>query len=231
MEFPNLGKHCSDKFCHKLDFLPMKCDACGEIFCSEHFSYQTHSCPSAFKKDVQVPICPLCGEPIPTPRDVPPDVTVGAHIDQYCRSEKKKIYTNHCTYKNCKKKELIPVSCAICKQNFCLRHRHTTDHECKGTISSQRHLAEQAAIQRQRPSATNNTNSSRNASDNLLATVQGNMSEDEALARALALSLQQEEDETTRAAARDNNGENGRNANRSGIPVGGNNAKDKCRLS
>ncbi|EDS37251.1 arsenite inducible RNA associated protein aip-1 [Culex quinquefasciatus] len=40
---------------------------------SEHSSYQTHSCLSASRKDVQVPVCPRCSEPVPTPRDVLPD--------------------------------------------------------------------------------------------------------------------------------------------------------------
>ncbi|XP_062554385.1 AN1-type zinc finger protein 2A [Armigeres subalbatus] len=233
MEFPHMGKHCSQNYCNKLDFLPMKCDACGEIFCSEHFSYQTHSCHSSYKKDVQVPICPLCSEPVPTARDVSPDVTVGAHIDQFCKSEKKKIYTNRCSFKNCKKKELVPFSCGVCKQNYCLKHRHTVDHECQGASrgAPQRSLAAQAALQRQQLSSRSTPQSvqSRTNVSQLATAVQGNMSEDEALARALALSMQDEEEDRARAA-RDATG-NGRNPTRSGIPVGGNNAKDKCNLS
>ncbi|XP_058450068.1 AN1-type zinc finger protein 2A [Malaya genurostris] len=238
MEFPSLGQHCSEKFCNKLDFLPMKCDACGAIFCSDHFSYQTHSCPSAYKKDVQVPICPLCSEPVPTARDVSPDVTVGAHIDQFCKSEKKKIYTNRCTFKNCKKKELIPFSCTVCKRNYCLKHRHTADHECSGSSSGlpQRSLTAQAALNRQQQllqkgtvRTTQNPQTITNNTSHLEA-IQGNMSEDEALARALALSLQEEDDERTRAA-RNNESENGRTGNRNGIVVGGTGTKDKCNLS
>lgn len=133
-----------------------------EFLCSssEHFSYQKHACTSAHKKDFQVPACPLCGEPVPTPRGVSPDMTVGQHIgkqsfpsnesntnshknkessyinvcifsDQYCKSDKRKIFTNKCSFKGCKKKELIPVKCLQCTMNFCLRHRHSSDHDCK----------------------------------------------------------------------------------------------------
>lgn len=127
------------------------------FFCSssEHFSYQKHACTSAHKKDFQVPACPLCGEPVPTPRGVSPDMTVGQHIgkllcnyhyyhlknrkfmdtisisDQYCKSDKRKIFTNKCSFKGCKKKELIPVKCLQCTKNFCLRHRHSSDHDCR----------------------------------------------------------------------------------------------------
>lgn len=34
--------------------------------------------------------------------------------------------------KGCKQKELIPVICDRCGQNFCLRHRHAQDHACSG---------------------------------------------------------------------------------------------------
>ncbi|XP_058055431.1 AN1-type zinc finger protein 2A [Anopheles bellator] len=248
MELPHLGKHCSEQYCHKLDFLPMKCDACDAIFCSDHFSYKDHACPSAYKKDVQVPICPLCGEPVPTPRDVSPDVTVGAHIDQQCRSERKKIYTNRCSYGTCKKKELIPVNCTVCRLNYCLKHRHTTDHDCQGPAAGQRNLVATAAIQRQTtkaPTAGNPAVTSRqtvpgagfaevtSTTTNHLAIVQGSMSEDEALARAIALSMQQEDDEAQQRRTREER--NPVSAPRR-IAVGNGSsssgaAKDRCNLS
>lgn len=149
MEFPDLVSHCSEESCNKLgkirrksgegyamttsifsDFLPVKCDGCKRIFCASHYSYSQHNCPTPGRKDFQVPICPLCGEPVPTPRGVLPDQTVGQHIDKYCKLETKKIFTNACSYANCKKKELVPITCSICRRNFCLGHRHPTDHKC-----------------------------------------------------------------------------------------------------
>ncbi|KAL4695997.1 hypothetical protein H8958_011801 [Nasalis larvatus] len=50
MEFPDLGKHCSEKTCKQLDFLPVKCDACKQDFCKDHFTYAAHKCPFAFQK-------------------------------------------------------------------------------------------------------------------------------------------------------------------------------------
>uniref|UniRef100_F6Y2C2 Zinc finger AN1-type containing 2A n=1 Tax=Equus caballus TaxID=9796 RepID=F6Y2C2_HORSE len=86
MEFPDLGKHCSEKTCNQLDFLPLKCDACKQDFCKDHFTYTAHKCPYAFKKDVQVPVCPLCNNPIPIKKGEIPDVVVGEHIDRDCKS-------------------------------------------------------------------------------------------------------------------------------------------------
>lgn len=119
------------------DFLPVKCDSCDKVFCASHYNYERHNCPGAHKKNFQVPICPLCGEPVPTAPGVEPDLTVSQHIDKQCKSDSKKIYTNRCHAKGCKRKELIPVQCSQCKLNFCLRHRHSSDHDCKPTTSTQ----------------------------------------------------------------------------------------------
>lgn len=135
MEFPDLGEHCSEKTCKRLDFLPMKCDACQEIFCKDHITYANHKCMSSYKKDIQVPVCPLCNIPIPVKRGEMPDIKVGEHIDRDCKSDpaqrKRKIFTNKCSKGGCKQKEMMRVTCDQCHLNYCLKHRHPLDHDCK----------------------------------------------------------------------------------------------------
>ncbi|XP_055507310.1 AN1-type zinc finger protein 2A isoform X1 [Leucoraja erinacea] len=134
MEFPDLGEHCSESSCKRLDFLPMKCDACAQIFCKDHISYVHHQCTSSYKKDVQVPMCPLCSMPVPVKRGEMPDIRVSEHIDRECKSDpaqkKRKIFTNKCSSPGCKQKEMIKVTCDQCHLNFCLKHRHPLDHVC-----------------------------------------------------------------------------------------------------
>ena len=89
MELPHIGEHCSEKSCNCLDFLILKCDACEAIFCTDHISYDGHACPSSYKKDVQVPTCPLCNVPIPSKRGDPPDLAVGLHMDNDCKIDVK----------------------------------------------------------------------------------------------------------------------------------------------
>uniref|UniRef100_A0A8C5QXU1 AN1-type domain-containing protein n=1 Tax=Leptobrachium leishanense TaxID=445787 RepID=A0A8C5QXU1_9ANUR len=135
MEFPDLGQHCSESTCKRLDFLPLKCDACGDVFCNDHVTYNQHKCSSAYKKNVQVPVCPLCLAPIPVKRGEMPDIAVGRHIDRNCSSDssnrKKKIFTNKCLKAGCRKKELMKIECDLCLNNYCLSHRHPSDHNCK----------------------------------------------------------------------------------------------------
>uniref|UniRef100_A0A671RA19 AN1-type zinc finger protein 2A-like n=1 Tax=Sinocyclocheilus anshuiensis TaxID=1608454 RepID=A0A671RA19_9TELE len=135
MEFPDLGEHCSEKSCKRLDFLPMKCDACEDIFCKDHITYANHKCTSSYKKDIQVPVCPLCNTPIPIRRGEMPDIKVGEHIDRDCKSDpaqrKRKIFTNKCSKGGCKQKEMIRVTCDQCHLDYCLKHRHPLDHDCK----------------------------------------------------------------------------------------------------
>lgn len=133
MELPHMGQHCSEQACKQLDYLPMKCDACNQLFCKDHLLYDDHSCTSKYKKDIQVPVCPLCSAPVPTPRGTLPDIAVGAHIDRDCQSKpREKVFTNKCHKARCKKKELMPLFCSECRLNFCLAHRHPQDHACEG---------------------------------------------------------------------------------------------------
>ncbi|XP_053837760.1 AN1-type zinc finger protein 2B isoform X2 [Vidua macroura] len=87
-------------------------------------------------QDVQVPVCPLCNTPVPVRRGEMPDVVVGEHIDRDCKSDpaqrKRKIFTNKCLKPGCKQKEMMKVICDQCHKNYCLKHRHPLDHDCSG---------------------------------------------------------------------------------------------------
>ncbi|XP_067948293.1 AN1-type zinc finger protein 2B-like isoform X2 [Watersipora subatra] len=122
----------------------------------DHIQYSSHSCSESYKKDKQVPVCPLCNKPIPLKPGEVADVKVGAHIDADCQSdpakERRKVYTNRCSKKGCKVKEMVSVRCDRCSKNYCLKHRHENDHECTGSRSnspaSARSMAASAASMR-----------------------------------------------------------------------------------
>jgi len=46
MELPTLGKNCMREDCNDLDFLPIKCQYCGDYFCAKHFLPVDHFCKS-----------------------------------------------------------------------------------------------------------------------------------------------------------------------------------------
>ncbi|XP_001362727.1 AN1-type zinc finger protein 2B isoform X2 [Monodelphis domestica] len=204
MEFPDLGAHCSEATCQRLDFLPLKCDACSGIFCADHVAYDQHHCGSAYQKDVQVPVCPLCNVPVPVARGESPDRAVGEHIDRDCRSDpaqrKRKIFTNKCSRPGCRQREMMELTCERCGRNFCLKHRHPLDHECPGNKlpSSQPGLAaisraqglgsSPAPVPGQGLGRTSSPSESRVAESPTHA-LQNGLSEDEALQQALILSL------------------------------------------
>ncbi|CAG2054978.1 unnamed protein product, partial [Timema podura] len=48
------------------------------------------------------------------------------------------VFTNKCAAKGCRIKEVVKVLCPECKLNFCLKHRHTTDHQCEGAAGAAR---------------------------------------------------------------------------------------------
>ncbi|XP_068102873.1 AN1-type zinc finger protein 2A [Hyperolius riggenbachi] len=215
MELPELGHHCSEVTCRQLDFLPLKCDACQDLFCKDHLTYEQHKCPSAYKKDVKVPVCPQCGAAVPVKKGELPDVVVSHHIDTNCSSKpRQKIFTNRCCKPGCKKKELMKIECDRCHSNFCLSHRHPLDHDCKttGPALSRAGYAALMRLQKSselsleevnRPIVIQNVEQPESCraeakSDPLLASgpavlsdldLQNGLTEEEALQRALELSL------------------------------------------
>ncbi|XP_007461756.1 PREDICTED: AN1-type zinc finger protein 1 isoform X2 [Lipotes vexillifer] len=94
----DIGQHCRVEQCRQRDFLPFVCDGCSGIFCLEHRSRESHSCP---------------------------EVTVIERL-------KSDTHTSHpCSFKDCAERALVPIMCPYCEKNFCLRHRHQSDHECE----------------------------------------------------------------------------------------------------
>ncbi|RCN38608.1 AN1-like Zinc finger [Ancylostoma caninum] len=179
-ELPHIGRHCDAELCHLLDFLPVRCDACSGTFCLSHFTYEGHNCKNAYKKNVQVPVCPVCDKPVPTPKGVSADAQVNEHILNNCAAiTKKKVFANKCSVKGCKKKELVPVRCPSCKHNFCLGHRHEKDHDCEQLRKTPPFFKAAAAAIARNQGGQNCASQARTTQ----------MSEDEALARALAESL------------------------------------------
>jgi len=109
MEFSDLGEHCS--YCDHQDYLPIYCNYCKKYFCKEHSSYNSHNCQEFKKKNLYRP-----------------------------KSEpQSSIYTESCTYNNCKKKEIIRFECSKCKKNFCMSHRLQESHKCGINLIANRH--------------------------------------------------------------------------------------------
>ncbi|VDL95233.1 unnamed protein product [Schistocephalus solidus] len=115
-----------------VDFLPVRCSGCRKVFCKDHYCYECHSCPAIGSIERQVPICPLCGVPVPTGPHESADIKVGQHIDTACQSKPALIFVNTCSVPRCKKKELVPFRCERCHLNFCISHRNEMDHNCQG---------------------------------------------------------------------------------------------------
>ncbi|KAG8520888.1 AN1-type zinc finger protein 2B [Galemys pyrenaicus] len=169
MEFPDLGAHCSEPSCQRLDFLPLKCDACSGIFCADHVAYAQHHCGSAYQKDIQVPVCPLCNVPVPVARGEPPDRAVGEHIDRDCRFDP-----------------------AQQKRKTCCPHQSTRFGFCGHHLQPKSDLAV-TYLSQQTPNLLNichrATAQSPSRTSPPVIALQNGLSEDEALQRALELSL------------------------------------------
>ncbi|XP_043302079.1 AN1-type zinc finger protein 2B isoform X5 [Cervus canadensis] len=119
----------------------------------------------------------------------------------------KNIFTNKCERAGCRQREMMKLTCDRCGRNFCIKHRHPLDHDCSGeghptsraglaAISRAQSLASSTKTV---PSPNQTLPSSSSASRATTQsptrtappeiTLQNGLSEDEALQRALELSL------------------------------------------
>lgn len=272
MELPHLGKHCALSQCNRLDFLPILCSACRETFCMEHYKFSTHNCAKAKEYDKQVPVCPLCSQPVTGTRpNEPPDIVVSHHIDKFCKANesiknnllKPKTNLQACEFRSCKQRDLIYLECSDCLSKFCIKHRHPTDHSCPGPSILKHNLAAnwnsfksscstsassgfelfknksqqigksgQAVLNKL---TTNKSHQLQSTSRAPIANLQGNISEQDALAIALQEStknhtngrqLNQEDEDLALARALQQSEIEARNR-----ATGNNRSKDTCVLS
>lgn len=126
--------HCSVPTCHQLDFLPFRCDACGEVFCKDHFAHARHQCRRANSASVQVLLCPICTSSIRMSPDEDPNITWERHFNTSCSQvpqQKKGPAT--CPVPGCKEKMGLSnrFDCQGCGQRVCMRHRMQEDHPCE----------------------------------------------------------------------------------------------------
>ncbi|XP_073233796.1 AN1-type zinc finger protein 1-like isoform X3 [Porites lutea] len=108
-EFPSLGSHCEEESCGQLDFLPFVCNGCNRTYCKDHRAKTSHSCTSNDQEDQgNMAKC-------------------GALSSEY----------QECAIEDCRSCDLVPVLCEHCHNNYCVRHRHQTDHKCSALPDKQ----------------------------------------------------------------------------------------------
>jgi hypothetical protein len=129
MDTLDKGKHCSEEYCHQLDYLPMQCKACIKYYCSEHFKYEAHSCEQAKKLSYKIPVCQLCNNTIEFKRGKDLELSMNEHM-QKCQSTSLEIKPKkkNCNFKNCKSKDIFCFECEFCNLIYCNKHRIHEDH-------------------------------------------------------------------------------------------------------
>jgi AN1-type zinc finger protein 2 len=138
MELPHLGDKCFQQECRVLnDYLLLKCVYCKHSFCNDHSratndGKEGHLC-GKLPLDKIATVCPICKQILTVKPTESPDLVTNEHINSGCRKPVvEKVFTNQCTFKGCKKKEIVPIKCSICLRAFCIKHRLELDHSCKG---------------------------------------------------------------------------------------------------
>ena len=148
MDTLDKGKHCSEEYCHQLDYLPVTCNACLQVYCADHFKYEAHNCTQAKKLDYKIPVCELCAKTVEFKRGKDLDLCLAEHMSN-CRmdsSSSKPKGKKHCSYRSCKTKEGFRFECESCKGTYCVRHRMPEVHSCFATSSCSSQIQKEQGI-------------------------------------------------------------------------------------
>lgn len=110
-----IGAHCTYEYCHQLDFLPFKCQSCGNKYCLDHRTEDAHECsnPGAWARSRRTE----------NTSSLPATEKPTLSTAQQCSSPVCKTFVN--TSQN------LGVHCATCNRTYCLKHRFPEDHACK----------------------------------------------------------------------------------------------------
>ncbi|KAI8987507.1 hypothetical protein BDF20DRAFT_270494 [Mycotypha africana] len=152
MELPQIGKHCQFDSCQVLDFLPVACPFCEQIFCGNHRLPINHRCSQWKCVDKQLIQCDVCSQLVTTDnssnrngseiassdiRQLSSEEALKKHKLSGCRLLLYKTTMNNknsrsCAVDKCQDIDphVGPVQCDGCDRNFCLRHRHPASHAC-----------------------------------------------------------------------------------------------------
>lgn len=127
MEVEGLGARCALSSCKKLDYLPLRCGGCRQLYCSEHQRPETHQCSSPNHNTV--PTCPLCQAPVPILTGMTADDAMSLHIDAGC-PKRLRAYPK-CAHPSCSVRDPAATACVACHQIFCIAHCVEVNHDCR----------------------------------------------------------------------------------------------------
>ena len=147
-----LGSHCSVPECQQIDFLPFTCDCCGEVFCLQHRTYQSHSCPKANSRDTSTIVCPICAKAVKLTAADDPNEVFERHTQTDCDpTNYAKVHQRpKCPAKGCREKlgAINTYTCKECSTQVCLKHRFPEAHQCQGKKSECQHFMKSSAMHR-----------------------------------------------------------------------------------
>jgi len=112
MDIPNdIGKHCTLASCNELDYLPIKCDRCANVYCKNHVFPDYHQCQSL--------------PPGPLSSSVPAESFQRCVLEN-CNNLSLEAFISD----RSETASRLPALCSKCQRSFCISHRHPSSHAC-----------------------------------------------------------------------------------------------------
>ncbi|KAI8065449.1 hypothetical protein BC940DRAFT_304130 [Gongronella butleri] len=139
MELPHIGIHCALPSCGSLDYLPVACPFCQAVYCGDHRLPGAHECHAWVKRDKKVAACTKCQQLV-FESALSEEEALKAHLASQCQmhvfppvsAEPRATTRATCHVLGCRDLDprIGPAHCAGCDQDYCLKHRYPSAHDC-----------------------------------------------------------------------------------------------------
>ncbi|KAG0738028.1 hypothetical protein G6F57_012627 [Rhizopus arrhizus] len=151
MELPQVGKNCNLENCNSLDFLPITCPFCQKTFCGEHRLPLNHNCSQWNRVDKQLIQCVTCSNLIKAPEqpNLSPKEALEEHLKSNCKIHLYALpdtinFDRNCSVQGCSSVDphIGRIYCEGCGQDYCLKHRHPSTHNCECLFADEKRKLE-----------------------------------------------------------------------------------------
>ena len=129
MDFTELELGARCHHCKRHDYLPLRCQCCGENFCQKHFHVDTHNCNCVDRTEAK-----SNDGSVVESAGINPQAT-SASCSEKPKLVKKKTKLPKCKKKGCRRRDMIPFTCKCCKKSFCSSHRLPKHHDCPAHLA------------------------------------------------------------------------------------------------
>ncbi|KAI9828473.1 MAG: hypothetical protein M1826_006010 [Phylliscum demangeonii] len=138
VEVEAIGAHCQTAYCHRLDFLPFRCESCRGTFCLDHRTETAHDCPHLGAWAARRARQQAGGGASAGSGSGSTTATATGTGTTLLQQQQAQQLPRPCAAASCQTTidsgRSPGIHCSSCNRRYCLKHRFADDHDCSKLV-------------------------------------------------------------------------------------------------